>query len=322
MNYSKLGQTSLLVSRLCFGALTIGPLQSKLPLAKGAAVILSAFLKGVNFLDTAELYGTYPYIKEALASYERLEAGAKNKIVIASKSYADSYEGMQKSIQTACQEIGRDHLDIFLLHEQSSRLTLKGHQGALKCLQDAKKAGVIKAAGVSTHTIEVVKAASLLEEVDVIHPLINLKGIGIIGGSAAEMLQAIEEAHLMGKGIYAMKALGGGHLGKTSVEAFDYLLKNPAIDSIAVGMQSLDEVALNTALFAGEAADEELLATVLSRKRRLLIEDWCIGCGQCAAKCPADALSLQEGTAVVNHEKCLLCGYCGAVCPEFCLKII
>jgi len=208
------------------------------------------------------------------------------------------------------------------MHEQSSRLTLKGHRGALKCLSDAKKAGVIKAAGVSTHTIEVVQAASFIDEIDVIHPLINKKGVGIVDGSAADMLKAIAAAHSMNKGIYAMKALGGGHLRQISAAAFEYLLQKPYISSIAVGMRTLGEVALNAAIFSGENVKEELWADVRGSERKLLLEDWCTGCGKCLEKCPAKALTLKNGKAAADFDQCILCGYCGAACPDFCLKII
>jgi aryl-alcohol dehydrogenase-like predicted oxidoreductase len=320
MEYGELGRTSLKVSRLCFGALTIGPLQSRLPLEKGAAIILSALRAGVNFIDTAEMYGTYPYIKKALFDYECLEAG--NNIVIASKSYAESYEKMKKSIDEARRELKRSYIDIFLMHEQSSRLTLKGHHGALKCLLDAKEAGIVKAVGISTHSIEAVRASSLIDEIDVIHPLLNIKGLGITDGSAEDMAKAVLEASSMGKGIYAMKALGGGHFSKMNVEAFNYLLQKPYITSVAVGMQSLEEVLFNTAIFSGKIADKKLLAGVLAQKRRLFVEGFCTGCGACLEKCPANALFIKKDKAAVRRDKCILCGYCAAVCPDFCLKVI
>ncbi|HPT83566.1 MAG TPA: aldo/keto reductase, partial [Limnochordia bacterium] len=40
MKYTELGQTGLTVSRLCFGALTIGPLQRNLAPAEGSEVLL------------------------------------------------------------------------------------------------------------------------------------------------------------------------------------------------------------------------------------------------------------------------------------------
>ncbi|HRU42362.1 MAG TPA: aldo/keto reductase, partial [Candidatus Diapherotrites archaeon] len=58
MDYRILGSTGLRVSRLCFGSLTIGPLQAGLDIEEGASVIRAAFDMGVNFIDTAELYRT------------------------------------------------------------------------------------------------------------------------------------------------------------------------------------------------------------------------------------------------------------------------
>ncbi|SMC59276.1 aldo/keto reductase [Sporomusa malonica] len=315
MEYRTLGRTGLNVSRLCFGGLTIGPLQSNRPLAEGAAVIRSAFDAGVNFIDTAELYRTYPYIRESLV-------GAKQDVIVASKSYAYTYEDMRLSVETACREINRDYIDLFLLHEQSSRMTLKGHAEALAYLCDAKRQGIIRATGISTHTIDVVRAAALIEEIDVIHPIINIKGIGITDGTAEEMLTAIRFAADCGKGIYAMKALGGGHLNTMAEQAFSWVLAQSGITSIAVGMQTIDEVLLNTEVFSGRTPDSRLWASVANVTRRLLVEDWCVGCGQCALHCPMKAITVKNGKASADSGQCVLCGYCGAYCPEFCLKII
>ncbi|WP_222428111.1 hypothetical protein [Sporomusa sp. KB1] len=50
MDYHAVGKTGLFVSRLCFGGLTIGPLQSNRPLAESAGVIRAALDAGVNFI--------------------------------------------------------------------------------------------------------------------------------------------------------------------------------------------------------------------------------------------------------------------------------
>ena len=63
MVYRELGHTGLMVSRLCFGGLVIGPLQKNLSVEEGGEVIAEAFRLGVNFIDTADLYDTYPLIK-------------------------------------------------------------------------------------------------------------------------------------------------------------------------------------------------------------------------------------------------------------------
>lgn len=315
MEYRVLGRTGLNVSRLCFGGLTVGPLQAKKPLCEGADVMRAAFATGVNFIDTAELYQTYDYIREALPGYN-------DKIIISSKSYAYTYAGMQASVQKACKALNRDYIDIFMLHEQTSRMTLKGHSDALEFLIDAKRKGLVRAVGVSTHTVDVVRAVALMDEVDVIHPILNMGGIGICGGTIADMLAAIELAAYTGKGIYTMKALGGGHLSSVSGDAFKWILSQPNIHAVAVGMQSPAEVVVNCAVFAGSAVDKALFDKVTAQKRQLLVEDWCIGCGECARKCPMGAMIVDDGKAVCLSDKCVLCGYCGSYCPEFCLKII
>lgn len=315
LRYRELGHTGITVSRLCFGGLTVGPLQANLSLAKGSAVMRRAFEQGVNFIDTAQQYETYPYIREAIR-------GDFKHTVISSKSYDYTYQGMRDSLEEALRAIDRDYIDIFLLHEQESAMTIKGHWEAVEYLIRAKEKGMIRAAGISTHHVAAVRAAAMIPELDVIHPLINKYGIGIQDGSAGDMLEAVNFAHLMGKGIYGMKALGGGHLIKKNTEALDFVLGIEALAAVAVGMQRIDEVDFNVNYFSGRPVADSLKASLAQRRRHLHIEDYCRGCGRCVEKCSAGALVLVEGRAQVNDALCRLCGYCAAVCPEFCIKII
>lgn len=315
MQYRVLGRTGIKVSRLCFGALTIGPLQASLPIAEGAKVIRRALELGVNFIDTAELYRTYPYIREAIKGFGR-------DVVIVSKCYAYTYQGMRESVEKALTELDRDYIDIFMLHEQESILTIRGHWEAVEYLLEAKKKGTVRAVGISTHHVEGVLGAAAVPEIDVIHPLINVAGIGIKGGGTKDMLRAIRIAAGAGKGLYAMKALGGGNLLDRSEEAFKFILSIPELASVAVGMSTTDEVEYNTRLFGGRPIPRSLKSMVKRRPRRLHIEEWCRGCGKCIEKCPSGALSLSGGKVTVDRSLCTLCGYCGAACPEFSIKVI
>lgn len=315
LDYRILGQTGIKVSRLCFGALTVGPLQAALSLEDGAGVIRRALEAGVNFIDTAEYYRTYPYIQKALEGMER-------EVVIATKSYAYTRRGMQESLEKALRELKRDYLDIFLLHEQESYRTIRGHWDAVEYLLEAKKAGLVRAIGISTHCVEGVRAAARIPEFDVIHPLINLTGVGIQGGTREDMLEAIAEAAVFGKGLYGMKALGGGNLIPSVEEALAFVLNIPHLASVAVGMRTPAEVDFNVSVFSGQPVPEDLRHRVGTVKRRLHIESWCRGCGCCVERCTAGALSLVGGRAVVDTSRCRLCGYCGAVCPEFCIRVI
>jgi aryl-alcohol dehydrogenase-like predicted oxidoreductase len=316
MDYVKLGRTSLNVSRLCFGGLTVGPLQANLPVEEGAKVIAKAFDMGVNFIDTAKLYKTYPYIKRAL------EITHNKDIIIASKSYDYTYEGMKESVNEALEALGVKKIGIFSLHEQESRLTLKGHEEALRYLIEAKKKGIIDAVGVTTHAVEVVNAVCEMPEIDVIHPIVNVKGLGIIDGTIDDMLKAVERAYKLGKGVYAMKPLGGGNLMASADECFNFVLSIPYIHSIAVGMQTIEEVYVNIARFEGREIDEELKQRLKNRKKKLHIDFWCRGCESCVKACKNKALKIVDNKVKVDESKCVLCGYCSAHCSDFCIKIV
>lgn len=315
MEYRLLGSTGINVSRMCFGVLTVGPLQANMPVAEGAGVIRYALEQGVNFLDTAQYYKTYPYIRDALWGFQK-------DVVIASKSYAYTREMMVNSVEEARRETNRDVIDIFLLHEQESMLTIRGHWEAYEYLMECREKGIIRAAGISTHNVDAVRAAILVPEIDVIHPMYNIDGIGINDGTEEEMRAAIKDASNAGKGIYSMKPLGGGNLLRKTDEAIKFVIGNNNIHSVAIGMKSKEEVDMNIALFDNCPVPEELRDKVGSVPRKLHIESWCIGCGHCVERCTAGAIKLVDGKAEVKRPLCRLCGYCGPVCSEFCIKII
>jgi uncharacterized protein len=314
MEYVKLGSTGLEVSRLCFGGLIIGPLQANLSVDKGAEVIVKAMEMGVNFIDTAELYQTYPHIREAIKRTRKAP-------VIASKCYAYTREGAEESLEKARKALDLDVIDIFMLHEQESRLTLQGHRAALEYFLWAKEKGRIKAVGVSTHNIEVVEACAEMPEVDIIHPLVNRSGLGIGDGSIEKMLAAVETAYKAGKGIYSMKPLGGGNLLKRFDDCIKFVLDIPYIHSIALGMQSVEEVIMNVSIFNGQPVPQRIRQALSQKKRALHIDYWCEGCGKCVNRCGQQALGIQDGKVIADKGKCVLCGYCSSACPQFAIKI-
>lgn len=314
MQYRRLGKTGLTVSRLCFGSLTIGPLQANLSVSEGASLIEFALDLGVNFIDTADLYGTYPYIRRAIRH-------RKERPVLASKSYDYTRAGMRESLMRALTEMDVPVVDIFLLHEQESALTLAGHREALEYLLEAREDGLVHAVGFSCHTVAALRAARQMPEIDVVHPLVNMKGIGIQDGTVTEMLAVLTDLRRLGVGVFGMKPLGGGHLSGQNEEALRFVQGLTQLDSVAVGMISTKEIRYNSLLFSGQPVPTELAEELQKQPRRLSVHDWCQGCGKCVPHCPQGALSVQQGKVEINSEDCILCGYCGAFCPDFCLKI-
>lgn len=314
MTYRELGKTRLKVSRLCFGALTMGPLQANLLPERGGELIEHAFARGINFVDTAQFYQSYRHIGHGLKK-------AGGDMIVCSKTYAYTREQALEAVDEARRLLDRDVIEIFLLHEQESEFTFKGHMQALEALYGLKSRGVIRAVGASTHHIAAVKAATALG-LDVIHPLINIKGLGIVDGTREEMEAALYSAHNAGIGIYTMKALGGGNLFSSADECFKYVLSLPFADSIAVGMQSVEEIDANVNYFENLRFDEADIVRLNNKKRRILVEDWCTGCGNCCAACGQNAMRLDGGRAVCDPAACILCGYCSGHCPMWAIKII
>jgi len=316
MKKYSLGKTGITVTEMCFGALPIGPLQANISVEKGAKLIRAVLEKGINFIDTAEVYKTYPHIRKALEGYN-------DEVIIATKSNAETYKKMEQSIKDALESLNRTYIDIFLLH--AARVTpsvFEERAGALQCLKDYKAKGVIRAIGISTHAVGIVRRAAEIKEIDIIFPIINKLGIGIVGGSIEDMIKAISDAHKAGKGLYAMKALGGGHLIDQLEEAFNFVRKIQGISSIAVGMVNQEELELNIKIFNNEEIPQELFTQKIRPNKRLFISSFCKGCGTCVKTCPNNALSLENGKAVVDHKLCILCGYCNPVCPEFAIRLI
>lgn len=310
-----LGNTNIEVSRLCFGSLTMTPFQANLSIAQGAYLIQYAYERGINFLDTAEIYENYAYIKCALKGINRED------YCIASKTYAYTEEMAKKSLEKALKEVGTDYIDLFLLHEQESIHTIRGHYEAIEYLIKAKKQGKIRAIGISTHKIAGAKGAKEIDEIEVIHPIVNKYGIGINDGTLDEMLIELQQIHNLGKGIYSMKPLGGGHLISELESSFNFVKNIPYIDSIAIGLQSKEEIDSNIHLLENDYLPELLKEELSKVNRRLIVADYCIGCGNCERRCQQKGIKVINGMAIPN-EKCILCGYCATVCPEFCIKVI
>ena len=306
-----LGKTGIEVTIAGFGVLPMGPSQLALPLEEGAALLRYALDRGINFIDTAQYYRTYPYIREALKD------GGYDDVVICSKSLCEEYGAMLEAIAEAEEAMGRP-ADIFLMHEVRSG-QLEERAGAWQALVDAKSRGLVKAIGLSTHHVDVTEAAAEMAELDVVFPLINCAGLGIRRGDAfapkEEMLAAIEACHRAGKGVFSMKAFGGGSLTAQYQNALDYVFSQPAIESVMIGFGKPSEVDDLLAYLAGEMAGD--YNPDVSEKRVHVNQEDCEGCGACKAACPAGAIfySRENGLAEVDPGKCLTCGYCIPVCP-------
>ena len=316
----QLGKTGIWVSPVGCGVLPMGPGQLALPVDEGAELICYALSKGINFIDTAQYYRTYPYIRRALEMLEgrSVEAcSAFARPVISSKTLASDYEGAYAAIREECAALGVPYIDIFLLHEvRSGQFAMR--QGAWRALMAAKAEGLVRAIGVSTHHVDVVEELTRVPACDVIFPLINYAGMGIrrsrSAASCADMAAAIAAARGAGKGIYSMKALGGGNLAAHYRAALDYVFGLDCIDSVMLGFgcrRDIDDIVS----FLDGSMPQDYVPDVSAKRVRVNQED-CEGCGTCLAVCHSAAIAYNKnGLAEIDRSKCITCGYCAQACP-------
>jgi uncharacterized protein len=316
MNKVTLGNTGLRINRLVFGTLPLGPLQAGLSPAEGGKLIRHALESGVTLLDTAELYGNYPHIRQGIA-------GFRGEMYIASKSHAVTAGEARSHVEKALRELDRERLEIVHLHGARLADPFTDRAEVLEELLKMKEEGKIAHIGMSSHYIAAFRRAVDHPEIEVIHPLINRIGMGIMDGNAGQMAEAVAACAAAGKGVYAMKALAGGNLIPEARAAIRYVLELPGVHGLALGMLSREEIDANLELCSNGAADDETWARLEKRRRKFkIMEKFCKCCSNCVEACTAQALTIAEEKAQVDEENCILCGYCAAACPEFLIRVV
>lgn len=312
-----LGKTGIEVTVLAIGTLTMSPMQRGLGVTEGADVILHALSAGINFIDTAQMYGSYPQVRGALRKWMGSEP------VVASKSAAKGFDDMNLAINECLEQLHRKSIDIFLLHAVRDGEDFANRVGALEALIKAKEKGLVKAIGASSHSAKTIEILAGDDKIEVLHPMFNRDGIGILDASLQDMTAFLRFARKNGKGIYAMKPLGGGHLRQDASAALRWLFDANVVDSAAIGMTTFEEVDMNMALAMNQPVDCAFAEKVAGQPRKLFINEMvCQNCEACIKACQQSALKPGERFPLIDHAKCILCGYCAPECSRFAIRII
>jgi aryl-alcohol dehydrogenase-like predicted oxidoreductase len=185
--YRKLGGTDLSVSAIALGSMTWGQQNTE---ADGHAQLDLAFARGVNFIDTAEIYSIPPYA-ETQGSTERIigtwlkSRGNRDKIVLATKVCGRSSgidyirpnrepplldrNNIHYAIEQSLKRLQTDYVDLYQLHWPDRRVPLFGAGGTvfrneespapeipieetLEALHDLVRAGKVRHIGLSNET--------------------------------------------------------------------------------------------------------------------------------------------------------------------------
>ena len=243
----ELGPNKIKISRMGIGTGTYGAGHSSNQIrglgVDGVANMFKAgFDKGIFFWDTADAYGTHDAIKAALKTVPR------EKVTILTKTDAMSADKTKEDIDRFRQEMGTDYIDILLLHTRMSPTWNEEDKGSMEVMAAAKEKKILRAVGISCHSVEAMKVASKHPWLDVCMVRLNPAGERM-DDSPEIVLPIVKQMKANGKGTIGIKVLGEGSLtdGKQLDDALRYALAKDALNCFSVGCESLKEVEDNIA---------------------------------------------------------------------------
>jgi len=234
-----LGKTGIRTSRLAMGTGTVGfggqSNQTRLGSNPFTRLLLDGYHEnGLRFFDTSDGYGSHPNVAAAIKGLPR------DKVTVLTKSDTRDPAGMRRDLDRYRRELGTDYIDVVLIHCITIGDWTTRYRGIMDVLSEAKQKGIIRAHGVSCHTIEALRAAAASPWVEV--DLVRLNPIGShMDADPSTVLKVIKQMRADGKGIVGMKILGQGDLRDRPAEAIRYALSTGALDAMTIGAESRKE---------------------------------------------------------------------------------
>jgi 1-deoxyxylulose-5-phosphate synthase len=249
-----LGRTGIKLSRLAMGSGTHGvrksSMQSRLGVYGFADLLEHAYDRGVNFFETADQYGTHEHMREGMRRV------GKNNVVLLTKTRSTTAAEVRKDLDRFRKELGRDHLDVVLLHCMTSATWVTEMQGPMEVLARAKEEGIIRAHGVSCHSLAALELAARTAWVEVDQARINPIQAHM-DADPATVLAVLADMKKQGKGIIGMKILGQGALSSQVDRAIAYAGKLDVLDAFTIGFGStaqFEEIASKLPTLSRQAA--------------------------------------------------------------------
>lgn len=235
MELRALGSTGMRVSPLGLGTVKIGrdqqvkyPAGFTIPDDDAVRALFDlAWELGINVLDTAPAYGN---------SEERLGKllPRKNDWIIVGKvgeifengesSFDFSAEYTRMSVERSLKRLGRDYIDMVLVHSDGNDMRIIREEAVCDTLQQLKREGLIRAVGMSTKTVE--GGIWCVENMDVVMASYNT--------AYTDELPVLQRAAELNKGVLIKKGLQSGH-AQSVEEALRFVFAQPAVHSVIVG---------------------------------------------------------------------------------------
>jgi len=236
----KLGDTGIEMSRMAMGTGTRGfggsSNQTRQLGIKGVSDMLrAAFDSGINFWETADQYGSHPHVREALKSTKREE------VVILTKTNSSSYMDVKKDLDRFRRELDTDFLDMVLLHAITDPQWNTNMKGAMEALGEAKEEGLIRAHGISCHSLEALNTAADEPWVDVDLARYNPGGARM-DADVDTVQKVLKRMKQNGKAIIQMKVYGAGALLDKKDECLQFHTGSDFIDAFTMGLESIEQL--------------------------------------------------------------------------------
>ena len=244
-----LGKTGLKLSRLGIGTGTLGgSVQRALGQEDFNRLIRYAYDQGITYIDTAENYKTHTMVREAIKGLPR------EKLVIQSKMPRIPDKPLEV-LDRYRQELGVDYIDSLLVHAARRPDWDQERQRLLDAFEEAKSRKLIRAHGVSCHSLSALTRAAELDWVDVNLVRVNPQGVNIDAPNAGRRVRSdsshvplvLRQIKLMRQnqhGVIGMKILGEGNFTEPEdrEKSIRFTMQADLVDAVVIGFKNTAEI--------------------------------------------------------------------------------
>lgn len=201
---------------------------------------------GINFLDLADLYGSHPFVRNAMKGVPRDRYVVLTKIWPRKEDWNTPSGGAREEVDRFRRELDTDVLDICLIHCMLNDKWQQEYARIRDELSELKQKGVVRAVGVSCHDHGALKLAARDPWVDVIFARINHKGGSDYScdDTVEAVTQTLKTARANGKAVVGMKIFGAGKLtdAPSKDASLRYVIGNNLVDAMTIGMLTPEQV--------------------------------------------------------------------------------
>jgi aryl-alcohol dehydrogenase-like predicted oxidoreductase len=210
------------------------------------SLIRLAYDKGIRYFDCADSYGTHSGLASALRDVSRESYTLCSKIWVGQGGIAEPERpDANLVIDRFRSELNTDYIDLIQIHCMTDPHWTDKEKRQMDILEKLKSKGIIRAHGVSVHSLEALEACSGNPWVDVVHVRINPFGEAMDKSDPSLVTPVLEKLHQQGKGIIGMKITGAGGFKNENEkidESLKYLTGLSSVDMVIAGFDEPDQI--------------------------------------------------------------------------------